>query len=305
MYNGYAHRNYAESLAEFGTPYELPNSGSWILVRNILEYSYVDAIGCYPLFTCINWNKLSSDLNNLSNKFVSFAGVLDPFGNYDKELLSECFPNIVLPFKKHYVIDLKLPINKVISNISKHHRYYSKKAKASVKVEVCREPMIYYEDWISLYNMLIERHNISGIRAFSRKSFKIQFNLPGLRMFRASIGDMTIGAHLWVIDKKIATSHLAAYNSTGYKLLASYALYLYAIEYFSGCIEWLNLGGGAGVKTNDEDGLAKFKSGWTSDFVTAYYCGRIINPDIYNKLIKELNIPPTDFFPAYRIGEHE
>jgi len=45
---GYLHHSYADSLAEFGTPYLLPKSGGWILKRQIPGFTYSDGMGCYP-----------------------------------------------------------------------------------------------------------------------------------------------------------------------------------------------------------------------------------------------------------------
>ncbi len=59
---GYLNQAYAHSLSEFGNPRLLPQSQGSILEREILESSYRDAMGCYPLFACKDWAHLSEDI---------------------------------------------------------------------------------------------------------------------------------------------------------------------------------------------------------------------------------------------------
>ena len=95
---GYAHRDYAASLVEFGRPRELPNCAGWILERGIPGSSAFDAMGCYPLFSCRDWSALPDDLEALRGQVVSLSVVLDPFGRATPEFLQKCFPDICIPF---------------------------------------------------------------------------------------------------------------------------------------------------------------------------------------------------------------
>jgi hypothetical protein len=296
---GYMHQGYAESMAEYGTPRELPRCGGWILQRRIPGFAYHDGMGCYPLFACRDWAKLLADLEHLESQLVSLALVADPFGEYDIACLQRCFDKLY-PFKVHFVIDLGYPVNDIVSA---HHRYYARKALRSVVVERCHEPIRFTDDWVALYATLIERHNIRGIRAFSRESFAKQLSVPGIVVFRAVHQGVTIGAHLWYIQGQVAYSHLEAVNLTGYKLRAAYALYWSAIKWFSNKVRWLDLGGGVGISTRGMDGLSKFKRGWSNDTRPAYFCGRVFDPEKYEQLGRAVNISETDYFPAYREGE--
>ena len=81
---GYLHADYARSLAEFGTPRELPRSGGWILERKIPGFNAYDAMGCYPLFCCKDWSRLQGDIAELQSELVSLSLVPDPFGDFLK-----------------------------------------------------------------------------------------------------------------------------------------------------------------------------------------------------------------------------
>lgn len=297
---GYMHPQYAESLKEFGTPRELPRCGGSILVRPIPDFPYQDAMGCYPLFACRNWYQLGADLEKIGGDVVALSVVTDPFGEYDVDHLRRWFKDVVIPFKEHFIADLSCSMNVFVS---KHHRYYSRKALGKVSVEKCNNPIQFINEWVDLYSNLVDRHDLKGLKAFSKMAFAKQLRIPGIVMFRAIYQAKTVGAHLWYLQGEVAYSHLAAFNSLGYHLMASYALYWCAIQYFADKVRWLDLGSGAGVKSNSAEGLSQFKRGWSTGTRTAYFCGRIFNHERYWEFVRAKGTSPTDYFPAYRKGE--
>ena len=295
---GYLSERYARSLAEFGEPRRLPQSGGWLLVRPIPGMDHLDAMGCYPVFSCMNWDHLSADLDALAPELVSVCLVPDPFAAPDADALRAIFPDVMTPFKEHFVVDLSVP---KASMANKHHRYYARKARRECEVEACDTPSHFLDDWVTLYDALADRHHLSGIKAFSRDAFAAQLETPGLTVLRAVVGGTTVAAHLWYTHGDVATSHLAALSDRGYSLNASYALYDFAIEFFGDKVRWLNLGAGAGIDGANDDGLTRFKRGWATGTRTAYFCGRVLNPERYDALTAGL--PDTAYFPAYRSGE--
>jgi lipid II:glycine glycyltransferase (peptidoglycan interpeptide bridge formation enzyme) len=122
-------------------------------------------------------------------------------------------------------------------------------------------------------------------------------------VLKANYQGDTIGAHLWFQQGEVAYSHLAAFSPIGYELMASYALYWHALEYFADKVRWLDLGAGAGVTSKANGGLSQFKRGWSSSQRTVYFCGRIFDHRNYNKIVQAKGIPSTNYFPAYRSGE--
>lgn len=299
---GYLHPGYAESLAEFGLPYELPRSRGWILKRKIPDYNDHDAIGCYPLFTCRDWSQLHSDLDNLSGEFVSLALVASPFGNYDPAYLKSCFPDVFVPFKEHFVVDLDLPRE---SFVHPHHRRNARKALREFHIETCADAADFLDDWVLLYRTLVKRHTIVGIAAFSEDSFRKQLRVPGIKAFRAIRDGITAGMLLWYVQGDVAYYHLGAYSGHGYEQNASFALFSYAIDYFAQSGQrWLHLGAGAGASPSGASGLVRFKAGWATGRRTAYFCGRIFDQKKYDELVKAKgSFPATLYFPAYRAGE--
>jgi hypothetical protein len=296
---GYGHPSYAASLAEIGTPRRLSGSGGWVLARDIPDAGARDGMGCYPLFVCEDWRALAADLDAIDD-LVCVSLVTDPFGDYDETILEQAFRDVVVPFKAHFVTDLRRPFSDIVS---RHHRYYARKALERVAVERCAAPESHLDDWVALYGELAARHRLGGITAFSRQSFDRQLRVPGLVMFRAVCDGVTVGAHLWYKRGDVAQSHLAAVNARGYEVMASYALHARALEALASEVSWLNLGAGAGLVSDAGDGLAAFKRGWATGTRQVYFCGRILDRARYEALAAPLRERAGGYFPAYRYGE--
>ena len=296
---GYADPAYAASLTEFGEPRVLPRCGGSILVRRTPDLDDADGIGPYPLFACADWAGLAADLDDLREELVSVSLVADPFGAWILEELEACFPDLLVPFKEHHVVDLA---GGAKGGISSHHRRNARKALRDVDVEIVSPPADLLDDWIALYDNLVRRHEITGIAAFSPAAFAAQFEVGGLVAIRASVEGETVGATLWLVQGDVAYYHLGAYSQRGYELKASFALFATALEHFAReGLAWLSLGAGAGLGDGEGDGLDRFKEGWSTGTRTAYLCGRILSPSRYEELSR--GVADTSYFPAYRAGE--
>ena len=232
---------------------------------------------------------------------VCLSLVTDPFGNYMPTTLQECFTDVFFPFKEHFIVDLKLPIG---NSISKHHRRNAKNALKVLDVERCADPAQYVNEWADLYSVLVERHGIKGLTAFSKCSFAKQLSVPGLMLFRAMHQGLTVGMTLWYVQQDKGYYHLGAYSALGYELRASFALFWVAIEHLAASgLRWLSLGAGAGVKGDSAEGLTRFKSGWSTQTRPVYFCGKVFDPNKYQEIRLAKGALVDSYFPAYRSGE--
>lgn len=303
--SGYRSREYAESLMEFGIVESLTHSGGFFLRREIPDDGSSDGMSCYPLFDCRDWSGLSADMELLEGKLVSLTAVVSPFAAISAEELHRCFPDLARPFKDHYLVEYQAQESSGESPdriVSRHHRYYAKRALRDLEVHPVENPVTMLDDWIGLYGHLIQRHKLSGLHAFSPLAFHRQLRVPGMVAFRAMRGTSTVAAHLWYHDGDVAYSHLFAANEAGYESNAAYALYWYAMHHFAGKARWLNLGGAAGAG-NTKGGLDFFKRGWSNVVRPALLCGRILDPEKYQRLCRRRSVEVLDYFPAYRQGE--
>jgi hypothetical protein len=281
---GYLHPGYAASLSEFGVPRELPHSGGWILERKIPGSEAKDAMGCYPIFACRDWTALDRDFKEIERKIVSLTLVADPFGNHSEQELRRLFPDVVLHFKDHFLVDLTGYSEK---SMTKHHRYYMRRALREMTVEDCVDPARNLDEWLEFYGTLINRRHLRGVKAFSRAAFADQMRVPGLVMLRAAIRGTGVGAHLWYIHGDVAYSHLMACSEAGYKMMTAYALYGTSIEYFRGKVRWLELGSGSGTEKAGDAGLDFFKRGWANATRPVYLTsGGSILPDLSGRRIR-------------------
>lgn len=276
-----------------------------MLKRPIPGTNYYDATGCYPLLVCDRWASLTADLDCVNEGLVSMVAVADPLGEHDEAYLRRCFPDLVVPYKEHFVADLRKPRE---SAISRHHQRCVRKALKQLVVEHCPVPLLYASEWAALYEAFIGRHQMTGYAAFSEQSLICQLSVPGLVMFRATQGSV-VGIHLWYVHNDVAYAHLAAYTDRGYRVGASYALFGTAFDYFSAMgLRWVLLGAtpdvvnpnsGAGSPT----GLADFKRGWATGTRPAYLCGRIFSQELYREISAAKGAGHIRYFPAYRHGQ--
>jgi hypothetical protein len=281
---GYADAGYAASLSEFGAPRRLPRSGGWLLERPVPDGSANDLIGSYPLFSCLDWDGLAADLDELEDTAVSVVLVADPLAGVGERELRRAFRDHVVPFKRHRVRDLSEQLT-----MPEHHRRHIRRASSAVEVEVCARPVDQLDEWVALYAGLVERHGLTGMRAFSRSAFQRQLELPGMVALRAQRDGETVGMALWLEDAPNAWYHLAAYSEAGYEVSASYALFAAAFDHLRELgVRLVELGGGS-------EGLTRFKRGWATEERVAYLCGRVLDREAYDRLAGD-----SDWFPAYR-----
>jgi hypothetical protein len=298
---GYHNELYSLSLKEFGDPFQLLRSGSWVIKRMIDNSSKFDLMGCYPLFFSTNWDKIQYDLESIDQgEIVTIFLVTDPFGKYDEEILKKTFPDVMFHFKDHYYTDLK---DNMETTICKHHLKKARRCLDRMEISRCDEPLDILEDWWDLYQCLIEKYKIKGIRAFSYDSFKKQFNIPGITVFKALYKGKLIGIQIWFDHEEIAYTHLSAYNKEGYRYSASYGLRYYSMEYFKKKgTRFLSMGAGTGIGVK-RDGLTFFKKGWSTGTRKVFFCGKIIDREAYENISSTKKKNENGYFPIYRKGE--
>ena len=299
---GYRHAAYAQSLVEVGTPRSLTRCGGWILEREIANAGARDGMGCYPLFACRDWGSLGADLDDLASSLVSLTVVTDPFAVREPKRLRESFPDLVLPFKQHFIFDPAQPLK---SAVSPNHRYKAARALRYVTIHVCEPPHAWAATWHDLYLALVRRHDIRGVSRFSPAALTRQLEVPGLVMFRAEHDNQVVSMALWYVQDEVAYYHLAASSDRGYSVRASYGLFWRSLEFFqASTLIAVDLGAAAG-RQDVADGLSRFKQGWATGQRTAYLCGRIFDHKRYEALTAATGKIGSSYFPAYRDGEFQ
>ncbi len=294
---GYLHPLYAQSFSEIGTPLDLPRSGGWLIKRVIPSTNYYDAMGPYPLFFCQDWESLTEDLSALADQLVSVTLVIGPLVDFPEAEYGAYF-DILMPYKDHYLLDLKMPLN---ATISKNKRKNARRASRDLDVKLQVAPEIDLDEWVKLYDCLIERHQITGIRAFSRRSFEMQVAIPNTHYFRVLHQGSPVGGNLYYLHGDQAYAHLSAFTEEGYHLGAPYAVKWAALQHLAKFTRWVNFGGSTASEGDPPDGLDLFKQGWSNRTAKSYLCGKILNPQIYQQLASDKDA--SGWFPAYRAGD--
>lgn len=296
---GYASEAYGEACLDHGTPRRLSASGGTVLLRRIAGTPFMDATGCYPLFSCQRWDRLAADVSELARDCVSLVLVADPFAPVDPTYLGTIFDRVV-SFKNHYVADLNIDPRVFVSG--KRLRS-ARSTLRGMTVEVVDHPSEIVDDWLRLQGELQRRHAVKGERLLSREGTARLFAMPGIIVLRASLEGVLLGLHVDILENGVVYAHLAAYSREGYAANASSALNVFEIDFFKGKARWIDWGGNAGHAENADDGLARFKSRYATGTVPVYLCGKILQRDRYDALARAHLSSNPAFFPAYRAGE--
>lgn len=268
----------------------LEKTQTCVRLREIEGTAYQDAINLSPRFYIDDERSLQNAVNELKNRDIISATLipdpLKPLPNADRIF------DVTAPFKTHYVLDYAQDWE--ARGIHKSNIRYAKN-KCEVKRIHFSE---YLKDWQKLWDVLVERHQIKGLGKFSESHFKSLANVPGLVTYGAFDNDGNIIAmSLWFETPDYAVSHLNACTPEGYKAQANYAIYNFLIQDMKDK-KSLDLGGNFGLKDNPEDGLSKFKAGFSNTTKPSFIAGVICDSQKYKEL--SAGKENTSFFPAYR-----
>jgi len=289
---GYGDARFAASLSQFGTPVALRHSGANILLVRDIERNHLDAVGPYPLLSCPRPQLLVEDLDQLrSLGAITFTAVLDPL---QPAVLPDDRLAVLRPFKTHFLTVPSSPATRP----SRHHQREIRSALRSVTVHVEAGVEADLEEWLRLWDHLVARHRLTGMRAGSRETFAAQFALSGAIVMWASCAGDRVAAQLVLVSDEVVYAHLAVASTIGRESRAMYALDATLVELFEGQGRTIHWGGGSGA-VDVEDGLTAYKRGWANATRQAQLLGAILDSSEYARLGGQVVASPLDWFPAY------
>jgi len=296
---GYASAAYAAAFSAWGRPSALPGCGGFLIERTLPDGRYKDATGCYPTFSCSDWNRLGEDVAKLSADLVSVTLVSDALAAITEAGLKAIFPWLQ-PLDNHYLVDLQVPLAR---RLSRHHRRKLGQAKTQgLHIGVEEDTNGFLQRWMDLYGHLADKRGITGLRLLTAPVLEAQLRVPGTLIISAERQGELLGADWYYLDGGRVYAHLSAYSEAGYGCAISYPMMEYALEHFRESCEVLDLGGVPGGGGADS-GLRYFKSGWSTHCLPSYVCGKVLNPEAYRELTA--GRPQAEYFPLYRLGEYD
>ena len=236
---------------------------------------------------------------NATPRAGQFRGYAGPVRQLHPGRSSARLPDHLVHFKEHHIADLHRPFDEIVS---KSRRRKAERALRKVDVEWAAHPLRLLDEWIGLFELMVEKFRITGIRAFSREAFTRHLALPGVFMSLARYEGAVIAADTYMVHGEVAYAHLAGANDIAYKVGARSALYYSAVQYFADKARWIDWGGDAGLANDGR--LTSFKSGWSTGTRPVYFCGRIFDRERYDEIARVKQVGPTGYFPAYREGEY-
>ncbi|MPZ55013.1 MAG: hypothetical protein GEU91_00675 [Rhizobiales bacterium] len=269
--------------------------------RPIAGADAFDFTGPYPCVAVADYRALADDVEALRG--VGGVSVVFVTNAFDETAVARDLGGLTAckPFKAHNLVQFHKPWRK---HLSAHHlRELRLARKGPLVTRISTTTVEYAATFWPLYQVLVARHGITGIQALSRDIVAAQCVLPGVVAVEVLDGNEVIASSLWVHDEREAHIHLHAQTEKAYALGASYLLYEAALDHFSNCVDQVDLGGGAGLSDDPEDGLSRFKRGWSNATARTYLCGEILDPDRYRFLSETHGTTTSAFFPRYRASE--
>ncbi len=282
-----------------------------LLLRKIFDTGYYDVTSVYgyagPLHNNINgsFNNLEfvQQLTNffIEKKVVSVFSRLNPF-IANQEVILKGMGNL-FPLSKIVNIDLTQDIDLQRSVFSKTTKRYINKSRklCTVRLGESKEDISLF---IKLYYENMDRVNAKKNYYFTEEYFdhfvkSSDFKTDVLFVTHNETGEV-ISAAMMVKTNDIIQYHISG-TRNDYLYLTPIRLLIDEMR-IKGTAEnyrYFNLGGGLG---GSDDSLFRFKSSFSKDFKDFKIWKYIVNPQVYDQLVKEFSgsNKDTDFFPVYR-----
>jgi hypothetical protein len=223
------------------------------------------------------------------------------YGNY--KLLENVMD--VKYVRKTTAVDLRTSLETIREQYSSMNKRNIKKAKNhGLYCFVAENNQENLNIFMDLYKETMDRNQAVGYYYFNEEYFHNQLNetdLSNTFLLFSQKNQEIIAGVLVLVGKALSHYHLGASRTKYLELKPNNLLFDYMIEFcHSKGSQLLHLGGGY----SEDDGLFKFKSSFTNKNNFNYYLGRRIhNPELYQKIIKELKEKyhlDEQYFPIYR-----
>jgi lipid II:glycine glycyltransferase (peptidoglycan interpeptide bridge formation enzyme) len=206
-------------------------------------------------------------------------------------------------------VDLTLTDDVLVDQYRDGHAYDIDKATREGVEGVHDKAWDYYDDFIAMYYDTMRRVNADSHYFFDRSYFSRMRELLGdhLHLFVAVKDGTAISGSLFFHCGSIIQYHLSG-TASDHLSLAPSKLLLDRVRRWGNEIgaQTLHLGGGVGGR---EDGVFRFKSGFSDQTHRFSVWRYIVDQDVYRELVDQkrqwnearvLEVVDKDFFPAYR-----
>lgn len=211
----------------------------------------------------------------------------------------------IIPVRKTISVDLTSSYEDIMLNYSSTRRAQIRGTLKKYDLQFhCYKHADAVDEFMKLYNSSMDRKQASSQYYFDRSYFLRL--MKGSRLFQpqmlfVSYEGTMIHAKLNLIGNKYGHGHLSGTDAQYIYLRPDAVLMDYSIRMAkeAGATQF-HVGGGY----QEDDGIYRFKASFTKGRFIRYYIGKhILNQEIYDEIINELNINPSDYpdyFPVYR-----
>lgn len=218
--------------------------------------------------------------NNIVAEFTRFHPLINNYIFSENKL-------DVIKDRKTVFLDLNQDIDTIRASFSSSTKRAIKKAsKNKLYLKVFENDFSLKDEFVALYNETMDRVGSIPYLFFNKEYFDSLFNLPSVIQFVVEYQNEVIASSVCFYSKYYFHYHLGASKKDFLNIRPNDFLFEEMIKYskLKNC-KYIHFGGG---NTNSqEDGLYKFKKGFSRDTAKFYIGKKIHNQEVYNEVVKQ------------------
>jgi len=285
-----------------------------LIIRHTGFNDYYDVTSVYgypgPLSSHIEIpKKITLSFSTALTKYFIQNNIVSAFSRLHPSLKNEVLLDSIgelLSLSETVHIDLSLPTDSQRKGYRKGVKSDISKLNRENYLVIEDKEKKYVEEFITIYNENMVRVGAREDYFFSKAYYEMIFNSPDInsKLYFVVKENIKVAAAIFIFTGKIIQYHLSAtkeeyLRNSPVRLLIDYVR-LYGSQ--NGYLE-LHLGGGVG---STEDSLFKFKAGFSNSRQQFKVWRYIVNPTIYDQLVKMHNPDPnSNYFPLYRAPKQD
>jgi lipid II:glycine glycyltransferase (peptidoglycan interpeptide bridge formation enzyme) len=210
---------------------------------------------------------------------------------------------------KTIAIDLGVPEEVQLKNMTKGHRYDIRKAYKNGVVSKEDINFEHIESFIEMYNQTMDRTGAANYYYFPKEYYIRIKELLGesIKLFIAEKDGEIISASLFLVADNIIQYHLSGTPALYLKYQGAKVIIDSVRKWGAqNNYKWFHLGGGVG---SNEDSLFRFKAGFSKSRFPFEVVRMVLEPSIYAELVQkrieweninQCKVLSDDYFPLYR-----
>jgi len=288
-----------EFAAAFGKCLHLENANGWVCQRHITSGDLFDYVSPYPMFAETRFDKVAQDFDFLSEQgAVSLTLRTDALSESDVVKTKSDW-DWFKAFKTHHICDRKSPWR---DTAHRNAIRYEKRARETFDYSIVDSPVEYASELLRLNSIILQRTTGTSNKGMAQTMMEALLSLPGCRLVKAQDKSGVQALGLFMVSQEKAYAYLLGCTNEAREQHVISGLYGYALDALTIDVRYVDFGSSPGLVDDKNHDVAKFKSLWSNKQAKSYICGKVLKPEIYERLVKTSPVAQSNYFPKYKVS---